>query len=60
MHMFVYNDTQTCYLEGSTIKLSIKYKGNLFFVKFFVMLISCVLSIFSSKFYYWVASCVYY
>ena len=36
-------------LEGSTIKLSIKYIGNLFCVKFFEMLISCVLSIFSSK-----------
>ena len=36
-------------LEGSTIKLSIKYIGNLFCIKFFEMLISCVLSIFSSK-----------
>ena len=36
-------------LEGSTIKLSIKYIGHLFCVKFFEMLISCVLSIFSSK-----------
>ena len=34
-------------LEGSTIKLSIKYIGHC--VKFFEMLISCVLSIFSSK-----------
>ena len=32
-------------LEG----LSIKYIGNLFYVKFFEMLISCVLSIFSRK-----------
>ena len=36
-------------LEGSTIKLSIKYIGNLFCVNFFEMLISCVLSILSSK-----------
>ena len=35
-------------LEGLTITLSIKYIGNLFCVKFFEMLISCVLSIFSS------------
>ena len=36
-------------LEGSTVTLSIKYLGNYFYVKFIVMLISCVLSIFNSK-----------
>ena len=36
-------------LEGSTITLSIKYIGHLFFDTFFEMLISCVLSIFIIK-----------
>ena len=35
-------------LEDSTVILSIKYIGNLFCVNFFVMLINCILSIFSS------------
>ena len=36
-------------LEDYTITLSFKYIGNLFCVTFFEMLISCILSIFSSK-----------